>query len=428
MADARKADQLSWPTDQDTAAIDSYLLTHRNDLIRLLDDLVRIDSQIPPHADERRIAAFLHERMGALDLGEIETFAASPERPNLVARMRGTGGGRALLLNGHLDTKPVGDARTQWQSDPHVPDYRDGRMYGLGTADMKGAVAAMVFAAAALRASGLQLSGDLVLGFSADEEAGASMGSRFLAPLLEGVDACLIGEPSGWDRNWQGICVVCRGVCCFRIRVRGTQGHSSLTDLCPSVNASLQMAELLVAIKTGLSLDFPVHPLGGAEPTLNPGVLVSGGVYFGVVPGVAEFACDLRTVPGMTQDGVRTAIERWLDIRRQMTPGLDVEVEFEPGLGWVPPAEISLDHALVHVTQAAAAEVLGSAPPPVVFPGGTDAPWFENAGIPTIPSFGPGLLSCCHGPNEYVEIESVYQAARIYARIAARYCMTKDRQ
>jgi acetylornithine deacetylase/succinyl-diaminopimelate desuccinylase-like protein len=188
------------------------------------------------------------------------------------------------------------------------------------------------------------------------------------------------------------------------------------------------MAELLVAIKPELSLDFPVHPLGGVEPTLNPGVLVSGGVYFGVVPGVAEFACDLRTIPGMTQHGVKMAIERWLDARRQMTPGLDVEVEFEPGLSWVPPAEISLDHALVHVTQGAAAEVLGSAPPPVVFPGGTDAPWFEAAGIPTIPSFGPGLLSCCHGPNEYVEIESIYEAARMYARIAARYCMTGDRQ
>jgi acetylornithine deacetylase/succinyl-diaminopimelate desuccinylase family protein len=428
VADARNADRLSGPSDEGTAAIDSYLRTHHNDLIRLLDDLVRIDSQIPPHADERQISEFLHGRMGALDLGEIETFAAAPERPNLVARIRGTGGGRTLVLNGHLDTKPVGEAQTQWVSDPHVPAYRNGRMYGLGTADMKGAVAAMVFAAAALRASGLQLGGDLVLAFSADEEAGASMGSRFLAPLLEGVDACLIGEPSGWDRNWQGICLVCRGVCCFRIRVRGTQGHSSLTDLGPSVNASLQMAELLVAIKTGLHLDFPVHPLGRVEPTLNPGVLVSGGVYFGVVPGVAEFACDLRTVPGMTEDGVRMAIERWLDTRRQMTPGLDVEVEFEPGLNWVPPAEISPDHALVHVTQAAAAEVLGSAPPPVVFPGGTDAPWFEAAGIPAIPSFGPGLLSCCHGPNEYVEIESVYQAARMYARIAARYCMTQDRR
>jgi acetylornithine deacetylase/succinyl-diaminopimelate desuccinylase-like protein len=428
VADARDAGQPSWLTDQDTVAIDSYLQAHRNDLFRLLDDLVRIDSQIPPHADERRIVEFLHERMATLDLGEIETFAASPERPNLVARMRGTGGGRTLLLNGHLDTKPVGDAQTQWLSDPHVPDYRNGRMYGLGTADMKGAVAAMVLAAAALRASELQLSGDLVLAFSADEEAGASMGSRFLAPLLEGIDACLIGEPSGWDRDWQGICVVCRGVCCFRIRVRGTQGHSSLTDLRPSVNASLQMAELLVDIKSGLPLDFPLHPLGDVEPTLNPGVLVSGGVYFGVVPGVAEFACDLRTVPGMTQDGVRVAIERWLNVRRQMNPGLDVEFEFEPGLSWVPPAEISLGHALVHVTQAAAAEVLGSAPPPVVFPGGTDAPWFEAAGIPTIPSFGPGLLSCCHGPNEYVEIESVFQAARMYARIAARYCIAKDRQ
>jgi acetylornithine deacetylase len=182
------------------------------------------------------------------------------------------------------------------------------------------------------------------------------------------------------------------------------------------------MAELLVALGDELELDFTPHPLGGATPTLNVGVLVSGGVYFGVVPGLAEFACDLRTLPGMTEAGVRTALERWLDARRSAAPDLEVECTFEPGLSWVPPAEVAPEHPLVLAAQRAAEEVLGSAPPSSVFPGGTDAPWFEAAGIPTVPSFGPGILTCCHGPNEYVSVESVHQAARIYARIASRYC------
>jgi acetylornithine deacetylase/succinyl-diaminopimelate desuccinylase family protein len=405
------------------ALLDDFLAAHGEELTRLVADLVRIDSQLPPQADERAIVAFLRRRMDELGLGAGEVLAAEEERPNLVTRIAGSGGGRTLMLNGHLDTKPVGDALASWHSDPLLPEIRDGRLYGLGSSDMKGAVAAMVFAALALRESGVpRPRGDLVLAFVADEEAGAGLGSRFLAPRLADVDACLIGEPSGWEHDWQGLHLVSRGVCGFRIRVHGTQMHSSLSDRMPSVNASLRMAELLLALGDELELDFTPHPLGGATPTLNVGVLVSGGVYFGVVPGLAEFACDLRTLPGMTEAGVRTALERWLDVRRSALPDLEVEYTFEPGLSWVPPAEIAAEHPLVAVAQAAAAEVLGSPPPLSVFPGGTDAPWFERAGIPTIPSFGPGILTCCHGPNEYVSIESVHQAARIYARIASRYC------
>ena len=402
-------------------AIDAFLEERRDDLTQLLIELVSIDSQIPPYADEQRIVAVLRDRMDSLGLGRGEVFASDPARPNLVTRIAGEGGGPALMLNGHLDTKPVGDAAALWHSDPLVPEIRDGLLYGLGTSDMKGAVAAMVYAAAALKECA-PLAGDLVLAFVADEEAGGSLGSRFLAPLLENVDACLVGEPSGWEHDWQGIHLVSRGVCCFRIRVHGTQMHSSLSDRMPSVNASRRMAELLVSLERELELEFTPHPLDGGSPTLNVGVLVSGGVYFGVVPGLAEFGCDLRTLPGMTEAGVRSAIDRWLDARRAALPDLDVEAIFEPALTWVPPAEISPDHPLVLATQTAAFAVLGEAPPLSVFPGGTDAPWFDAAGIPTLPSFGPGLLTRCHGPNEFIDIESVHRAARMYARIAMRYC------
>lgn len=404
-------------------AIDSFLEENRAELIELVANLVRIDSQIPPYADERLMVAYLREQMASLGLGPGEVIAAEPERPNLVTRVAGTGGGRTLMLNGHLDTKPVGDALPLWQSDPLEPEIRDGRLYGLGTSDMKGAIAAMVYAAVALRESGVpELAGDLVLAFVADEEAGGALGSEFIAPRLGRVDACLVGEPSGWEHDWQGLHLVSRGVCCFRIRVRGTQMHSSLSDRMPSVNATIRMAELLVSLEDELELEFTPHPLGGITPTLNVGVLVSGGVYFGVVPGLAEFACDLRTLPGMTQESVRASVERWLDGRRALVPDLDVDFSFEPDLAWVPPAEIAAQHPLVSFARLAAADVLGASPPLSVFPGATDAPWFDAVGIPTIPSFGPGILTQCHGPNEYVDVESVHQAARMYARIAAGYC------
>jgi acetylornithine deacetylase len=103
-------------------------------------------------------------------------------------------------------------------------------------------------------------------------------------------------------------------------------------------------------------------------------------------------------------------------------PGLQAEFEFEPQLSWVPPAEIDSGHPLVTAAQQAAVEVLGESPPLSVFPGGTDAPWFDAASIPTIPAFGPGILTCAHGPNERVSLKSIHEAARIYARTAAAFC------
>lgn len=408
------------------AAVDAFLESNRDELIGLLADLVRIDSQIPPFSDEREIVEFLRARMADAGLDDSTVLAEDPYRPNLIVRVPGRGAGRALVLNGHLDTKPVGDARQLWLSDPLVPEIREGHLYGLGSSDMKAAVAAMVFAALAVREAAPPLAGDLVLAFVADEEAGGALGSKFVAPRLGPVAGCLIGEPSGWQREWQGLHLVSRGVCGFRVRVHGTQMHSSLTDMLPSVNASQLMADLMRSIGEELKLEYVPHPLDGSKPTLNIGVLVSGGVYFGVVPGLAEFACDLRTLPGMTQASVERSLERWLDDQRQRIPALEAELEFEPQLSWVPPAEIDSEHPLVAVAQDAAADVLGTAPPLSVFPGGTDAPWFEAAGIPTIPSFGPGILTCAHGPNESVSLESVHQAARIYARIAAAFCGATD--
>ncbi|MFC4554990.1 M20 family metallopeptidase [Georgenia faecalis] len=402
--------------------VDAYLGEHEAELLDLTARLIALDSQIPPYGDERAVAAFLLETLSSLDPDELEVVGPHPSRPSILARLRGTGGGRSLMLNGHIDTKPVGEARAEWRTDPFTATVVDGDLYGLGANDMKGAVAAMIMAARAVRAAGAPLRGDLVLGLVADEEAGAQHGSRYVAPLVRDVDAVLIGEPSGWTEDWQGIHLVSRGVCGFRIVVRGTQMHSSLSDRLPSVNASLKLAGLLSRIGTELAVPFTPHPLGGVGPTLNAGVLIQGGTYFGVVPGRAEFACDLRTVPGQTQDDVAAALEAWLAACRAEDPELEVDYAFEPGLEWVPWCELVPDHALVDATRRASQDVLGRTPPLSVFPGATDAPWYAAAGIPTLPSFGPGMLTSAHGPNEFVSVRSLHEAARIYARTVLDFC------
>lgn len=403
-------------------AVIATLVTRRSALDDLLAEMVGINSQIPPHGDERQIAQFLAAAAAELGLPAGEILALDTERPNLVIRIPGSGGGSRLILNGHIDTKPVGDAAALWHTDPLVATRVGDKIYGLGISDMKGAVACMLHAVAAIISCGVDLRGDVILALVADEEAGASFGSRYIAPLLSGqADACLIGEPSGWQYDWQGIHVVSRGLSGFQVRVSGTQMHSSLSDRMPSVNANLEMAKLILRLQNDFPIRAQQHPLGALTPTLNVAVTAAGGVFYGVVPGEASFGCDLRTVPGIGEADVRTWLDKWAADRTSGSPA-DVRIEYDEVLRWIPSAQIAPSHPLVVAAVDATAAVLGEAPPLTMFPGTTDAPWFEAAGIPTLPSLGPGILTYCHGPNEFVRAESIHEASQIYARIVLGYC------
>ncbi|MEV0714950.1 M20/M25/M40 family metallo-hydrolase, partial [Asanoa sp. NPDC050611] len=125
--------------------------------------------------------------------------------------------------------------------------------------------------------------------------------------------------------------------------------------------------------------------------------------------------CDLRTVPGMAEADVRSLLDGW-------ARAAGAKIVFDDVLAWIPSAEIRVDHPLVAAAVAATGAVLGAPPPLSVFPGTTDAPWFEAAGIPTLPSLGPGILTHCHGPNEFVRADAVHEAAEIYARTILAYC------
>jgi acetylornithine deacetylase/succinyl-diaminopimelate desuccinylase-like protein len=364
-------------------------------------------------------------RLVDLGLGGAEIKAKSPERPNVLCRLAGAARGRTLMYNGHLDTKPIGN-RAQWNTDPLRGETVNGRLYGLGIGDMKAAVAGMVYAADALRAAGVPLGGDLLLVFSADEEAGSAYGADYLVEeKLVHADAALLGEPCGVHREWEYICLLSRGNTCFRTRVWGTQMHSSISDILPSVNASAKMAYVLWRMHRDLRshIHFSPHPLCPQGPTINVGVMVNGGVFFGVYPGYAEFATDFRTLPGMTRESVRQDLEAFLDELRREDPDLQVEIEPEPlPLGWIEPSEIPADHPLVKALQSATERVLGAIPPLGAIPGTTDAPKFQfGLGIPTVPAFGPGLLPLAHGPNECIAVDSVLQAAQIYALCALNY-------
>ncbi len=400
----------------------AWIDRHRDDLLRFAAKLVATPSPNPP-GDERAVAAVVLEELDRLGLAGAEVAAKEPHRPNVLFRLKGKRPGPVLMLCGHSDTKPVGDL-TLWRTDPLQPTVRDGKLFGLGSTDMKGAVAAMIYATAALRHGDCDLAGDVLLVVNADEERSTKFGSEYLSTEYGlKADAALLGEPCGIaGPEFEFLHLLSRGVSCFKVRVWGTQMHSSLTDRLPSINANVRLAEILARMARELRLTYQPHPLCAA-PTVNLGVKLEGGVGYGVCPGVAEFQSDVRTLPGMTREQLQADLERFLDAIRREHPPLRIELEFEPPpLDWIPPTEVAADHPLVAALLKSAELVLGHTPKMSAFPGGTDASKFQAvAGIPTIPSFGPGWLDLAHGPNECVGIEAIVQAAKIYAQTAQNF-------
>jgi len=401
-----------------------FLNSHEAELLDFACRLIATPSQNPP-GDERAAAKLVTEELKRLGISQIRQLAAKESRPNIIAQLQGAHAGRNLILCGHLDTKPAGD-ESAWLTDPLAPVVRDGRLIGLGSGDMKAAVAAMVYAAAALRTDS-NLKGNLSLVFSADEEAGSTLGSRWLAESgFLHADAAIIGEPSGIEEEWEALHIVSRGAALFKVKVSGTQVHSSISDRVPTINATVMMARLIDRMHRELKdhLTYEGHPYGGLGPTVNVGVMAKAGVYYGVYPGSAEFACDIRTLPGMTRDQMVQDLEKFLKRAMKDEPQLKAELVFE---AWVPATEISPEEPVVQCLQTAAHTVLGNTPRLEAFPGATDAPQFQlTAGIPTVAAFGPGLLPLAHSPNESLKIKSILQAAKIYALAAWRYLQQED--
>lgn len=148
---------------------------------------------------------------------------------------------------------------------------------------------------------------------------------------------------------------------------------------------------------------------------------MSGGIYYGVYPGQAEFGMDIRTLPGMTLAGLESDVAAFMEALRLEDPELDVTAEPVPDLEWFPPSSIDPGHALVAAAQSAAREVLGHDVPAGTMPAFTDGTHWHLAGSACIPAFGPGTLLVAHRPNESVAVAEIVEAARIYALAALRY-------
>lgn len=360
------------------------------DVIALTRALIRFDTINPP-GEEEACARYLHDLLAGAGF-ETRLLPFGPGRANLVAWL-GDGSGEPLGFTGHLDTVPLG--AQPWQQDPFAGDIVDGRLYGRGSTDMKGGVAAFVIACLAQREC-LRAGPGVVLLITAGEETGSD-GARALTKA-EGVPrpaALVVAEPSA-NRPLAGH----KGALWLRLIIRGVTAHGSMPER--GVNAVLKAARLIEGLS---SFDFGVdaHPLMGA-PTLNIGT-VSGGLNLNSVPDRAEVGIDIRSIAG----------QRHEDIRAQLAQIVGDEAETEtlvdlPSV-WTDPA----DHWMQRVFAVAEA-VTGEPSVPESISYFTDASIFTPAysGLPTV-ILGPGEPGLAHQNNEYCEVAKLQDAVDIYA-------------
>jgi len=385
-------------------------------LVDLLRRLIAARSPNPP-GDERRVAEVIREEATRLGLPEPDCHALDPRRPNLLFRLGH--GPPTLILAAHMDTVPAGETAS-WNSDPFELSERDGELVGLGTADMKASIAAMLIASARwLRAP--TAPGSVALVFSADEENYSRYGMQYLAEcgLLVG-DAAVVTEPSSLGTgSWQNFFTAQRGSCVAWLKARGEPGHSGAL-LPRERRASAPFIAALAALHEAELFGQWRHPIDGTTVTVNIATMVEGGVIPVAHPEWLRAAIEVRTLEGMTEDIVLGEL-RGVLARAGLAERVAIEAA-RPPMNWFDAGRAACDSRLLAAARNAWQEVLGQRPPPpTVMPAGTDAAHLNAAGIDALPAFGPGSLASAHNHNESIARRDLPRAVDLFEALIRHY-------
>jgi acetylornithine deacetylase/succinyl-diaminopimelate desuccinylase family protein len=366
--------------------------------------LVEIESINPDvvagGSGETAVARFVAEWCERAGL-DVSLDEAAPGRPNVVAVARGTGSGRSLMLNAHMDTVGVAG-----MTDPFAPRLDGGRLYGRGAYDMKGSLAACMLAVA--KAGRRGLAGDVVLTAVADEEF-ASVGTEAVVARHR-ADAAIVTEPTQLH-----VAVAHRGFVHVEVETRGRAAHGSRPDL--GIDAIAKMGRVLVGIE---QLDTTLR----ANPT--HGYLGSGSVHASLIEGGQEYSsyparcvlqAERRTIPGETVQSVEN------ELRAVVQQAAEGDPDFVAGLCVLAsrePFEVDEDQPIVQSVRRHATTVLGREPAFAGVPFWADSALLAAAGIPTV-VFGPGGEGA-HAEVEWVEVADLERCVEIYVAVAVELC------
>ncbi len=379
---------------------------------------------------EEAMAQFIAQTFSDLGLA-VQWQQVEEGRANVVGTRAGTGGGPALMFNGHMDTSYSG--REPWLA--HVPGFqpepfvREGRLYGLGISNMKGALACYIEALRALTDAGVALRGDVVVAAVCGEiekaqygEAqgpefrGYATGSRHLVTHGGLADMCILGEPT------EGKVVLGHfGSLWLRVSTRGNFIHTAFSEGKRDQNSILRMREVLDAVLEWIPTweDDPENAYRGAKAIVNVGALQGGfGWRVSRTPHRTDLFLDIRVPPTKPMPTARRQVLEMVRDLAERFPDFGVEGEVYVT---APGSEIAEDHPLVAAIDESHAEVFGTRPERDVTRWFSDASALTRYGVPTV-NYGTstGLLDTEYGEN--LEIEGLAKMAHVYALAAQRIC------
>lgn len=421
-----------------TTALKSNLLQNEQKYKQFLSQLVQTDTQVIGHGmdggNEQTGQEIIKDHLSRLGFS-IDEFLVEDEkirkypganlghnnegRHNVVGVLKGTGGGRSLILNGHIDTMPFGN-REFWSKDPFSGSIEGDTLYGLGSTDMKASLSAMIMAADLLKSCNIKLKGDLMIQSVVDEEGG---GNGTLACVDRGyrADAAIVGEPT--ELNIQPAHM---GFIFHEIQVSGLSLHSS--QLWEGVNAIDKAINIYRALKDMEHhwLMTQRHPLL-PSPTINLGV-IEGGIAGSVVPGSCTMKTCLHYLPNVNKTYEQTRDE----VHHQVLDTIDNVVQGDPWLREHPPKinvfqegfpfETAMDHPLVEEMKEVIFATLDKEAVIEGMPSGCDARLLSTFGnIPTI-ILGCGDAKQCHTINEHVSVSEYLKCIEVYANFIISWC------
>lgn len=403
----------------------THALAHLDNagMIAFLTNLVQTPSVYLPGvngANETAAATLIYDLLDEWGL-QPQRWEVAPGRPNIVAELRGNAGaGPLLLFEGHTDVVTPGD-RSAWTYDPFGATIVDGRMYGRGTADMKGGVAAMLYAVRAIQLAGAQFAGTIRLLIPVDEE-GLMIGIKDIVARghAHGAAGAIICEPEEHE-----VCIAQKGALRLKLESFGRVAHGAMPE--EGVNALTGMIHLLhrvLGIQAELRMAHGEHPLLGKiylSPTVARAPISGEASQINVLPDTCDTYLDIRTIPGVSHPAIVARVEELMHEVQQ------IDAKFRFAVSIIddrPSTEIAADHPLVQSLQHGHRTVYQHEAPFGGVPGSTDGTIItRDAGVPVV-VYGPGGKRIPHQPNEYVLVTEVEQAAAVYVHAALHFLQT----
>lgn len=338
--------------------------------------------------------------------------------PNLVAVLKGTGGGKSIILNGHIDVVPVGDEKN-WSHDPFSGQIENGKLFGRGSTDMKGGSAALLLAIESLIETGIKLKGDVIFQSVIEEESG---GAGTLAAVLRGyrADGAIIPEPTNMK-----IFPKQQGSMWFRITVKGRAAHGGTRyEGISAIEKSVRVIERLQQLEKDRNARI-TDPLFDSIPIpipINIGKINSG-EWPSSVPDLAFIEGRMGVAPDETIPSAKLEMENCLQELNQCDEWFrdnPLQIEWFGGR-WIP-GSLESDHPLMKELSASFHEITGEAPVIEASPWGTDGGILSSVGNTPVVVFGPGITETAHDADEHIELEDLYTTSEIIARTLIKWC------